>query len=414
MEVEEGIDNNNNNKDGATSKENNNEIIIEPTTLKPKNTKAIQNIENNICQDKEQENSNCQDNQQEKKQVNNTNADNRVRVLTFNIFMRPPPIHSFESDFKEDRIKLICKQLFNNYDVIAFQECFSFGSTRIDKIKEKAKKSGLTYFSNSKKKHTWNIGIDGGLCLLSRFPVINKKLYYFKNGCHSDAYSEKGVLFNEIEMPNGNRLFLFTSHTQASYEHFPDITSESVRVRLSQFTEIRNFITKMTENSKSTDIILLCGDLNVNGRLNKDDGKNHSEEYKVVHSILEGSLSVIKKEKEAGYDDVNSDTPEYKIEDLFYDKFNEHPVTSCDLFPDDYYKEGKGKKSRKCLDYFFKFTKINENQHEEENIEAPSSLSSSELVIEDLAINHFDVENQKFIHLSDHYGLSLTIVPQTK
>jgi hypothetical protein len=224
-------------------------------------------------------------------------VDNKVRVLTYNIFMRPPPIHSFESDYKEDRIKLICKQFFQNYDVIAFQECFSFGSTRIDKIKGKAKENGLVYFSNSKKKHSWNIGIDGGLCLLSRFPVLNKKLYYFKNGCHSDAYSEKGVLFNEIEMPNGNHLFLFTSHTQASYEHFPDITSESVRVRLGQFTEIRKFITMMTEKAKPTDIILLCGDLNVNGRLNKDDGKTHSEEYKVVLSILRGNLSIIRKDK---------------------------------------------------------------------------------------------------------------------
>jgi len=273
---------------------NENTIDINENNITTKQTKSIKE-EDNI---KNNSNQISNSNSSSEGEINEPVIDkDKVRILTYNIFMRPPPIHSFESDFKEDRIKLICKELFHNFDIIAFQECFSFGSFRIDKIKEKAKKNGLVYFSNSKKKHTWNIGIDGGLCLLSRYPVINKKLYYFKNGCHSDAYSEKGVLFNEIEIPNGNHLYIFTSHTQASYEHFPSITSESVRVRLSQFTEIRKFISSMTENAKPTDIILLCGDLNVNGRLNKDDGTTHSEEYKAVLSILKGNLSVVKKEK---------------------------------------------------------------------------------------------------------------------
>jgi len=243
--------------------------------------------------------------------------------------------------------------------------------------------------------------------------IIIIKRYIYKNIMlkYYHSYSEKGVLFNEIKMPNGYHLFIFTSHTQASYEHFPDITSESTRVRLSQFTEIRKFITKMTENAKSTDIILLCGDLNVNGRLNKDDGKTHSEEYKAVISILKGSLSVIKKEKEEGYKDEISETLEYEVEDLFYNELNEHPVTSCDLFPDNYYKDGKGKKSRKCLDYFFKFTKI--NFEPSSNIEPNSDENinpTSHLSLEDLTINSFDVSDKKFVHLSDHYGLSLNIV----
>ena len=167
---------------------------VKVKTVEGENTTDIsnkKNINENVVVDQEitklekkksqEENNNntCQDNKKENKVVNNVNTtnSNKVRILTYNIFMRPPPIHSFESDFKEDRIKLICRQLFDNFDVIAFQECFSFGSTRIDKIKEKAKSHGLLYFSNSKKKNIWNIGIDGGLCLLSRFPVINKKQY---------------------------------------------------------------------------------------------------------------------------------------------------------------------------------------------------------------------------------------------
>jgi len=402
MEVKVKVIEGENTNDTSNKKNINDNVVV---------GKEITKLEKEKSQKESNKNA-CEDNKKESKVDSNTNttSSNKVRILTYNIFMRPPPIHSFESDFKEERIKLICRQLFDNFDIIAFQECFSFGSTRIDKIKEKAKSHGLKYFSNSKKKNVWNIGIDGGLCLLSRFPVVNKKQYYFKNGCHSDAYSEKGVLFNEIEMPNGNHLFIFTSHTQASYEHFPDITSESTRVRLSQFTEIRKFITKMTENAKPTDIILLCGDLNVNGRLNKDDGKTHSEEYKAVISILKGSLSVVKKEKEEGYADEISESLEYEVEDLFYNELNEHPVTSCDLFPDNYYKDGKGKKSRKCLDYFFKFTKINSEPSSNINFDENISNPTSQLSLEDLTINSFDVSDKKFVHLSDHFGLSLSIV----
>eukprot|EP00833_Pecoramyces_ruminatium_P009122 jgi/Orpsp1_1/1183154/evm.model.c7180000084107.1 len=146
-----------------SSEENVNEEIVEDNNEKEKLEKIKVNEE--------------QTNETNPIQEKNEGMDSKVRLLTYNIFMRPPPIHSFESDFKEDRIKLICKQFFQEYDVIAFQECFSFGSTRIDKIKDKAKKNGLIYFCNSKKKHSWNIGIDGGLCILSRFPVINKKQY---------------------------------------------------------------------------------------------------------------------------------------------------------------------------------------------------------------------------------------------
>ncbi|ORX67716.1 hypothetical protein BCR32DRAFT_250403 [Anaeromyces robustus] len=49
----------------------------------------------------------CNSNSSSEGKINVSVDKDKVRILTYNIFMRPLPIHSFESDFKDDRIKLI-------------------------------------------------------------------------------------------------------------------------------------------------------------------------------------------------------------------------------------------------------------------------------------------------------------------
>jgi hypothetical protein len=48
-----------------------------------------------------------------------------IRLLTFNFYLRPWPIHENYSDFKNPRIKKFAKHFMGNYDVIAFQEVFT-------------------------------------------------------------------------------------------------------------------------------------------------------------------------------------------------------------------------------------------------------------------------------------------------
>lgn len=52
-----------------------------------------------------------------------------VRLLTYNMFMRPPPVKTNATDFKDARLDEFVKQL-DNFDIICFQEVFTTLNTR--------------------------------------------------------------------------------------------------------------------------------------------------------------------------------------------------------------------------------------------------------------------------------------------
>jgi len=52
-----------------------------------------------------------------------------IRLLTYNMFMRPPPVKTNATDFKDARLDEFVKQL-DNFDIICFQEVFTTLNTR--------------------------------------------------------------------------------------------------------------------------------------------------------------------------------------------------------------------------------------------------------------------------------------------
>ena len=55
------------------------------------------------------------------------------------MFLRPPPVHDNEGDYKEARLKTFCDRFMKDYDVIAFQEIFSCLNSRKEKIIKSAR-----------------------------------------------------------------------------------------------------------------------------------------------------------------------------------------------------------------------------------------------------------------------------------
>ena len=52
-----------------------------------------------------------------------------VRLLTFNVFLRPPPIKTNLDDYKEERFQEILK-IIDDYDIVCFQEMFQTATSR--------------------------------------------------------------------------------------------------------------------------------------------------------------------------------------------------------------------------------------------------------------------------------------------
>jgi len=121
-----------------------------------------------------------------------------IRVLTYNMFMRPPPVKTNASDFKDARLDEFAKQL-DNFDVIAIQEVFTTLNTRKQRLISYAKKAGLIYHAVCDPPSLFSgYATDGGLLILSRFPIIESEFHPYDYGVVSDALSYKGVLYAKI------------------------------------------------------------------------------------------------------------------------------------------------------------------------------------------------------------------------
>lgn len=92
-----------------------------------------------------------------------------IRLLTYNIFLRPPPVKNNFDDYKNERCNEFLKTI-NDYDIICLQEIFGFLNKRKHKIVKKAFKNGFHYFASSHSPSFFSTFlVDGGLLTLSRY-----------------------------------------------------------------------------------------------------------------------------------------------------------------------------------------------------------------------------------------------------
>jgi hypothetical protein len=108
------------------------------------------------------------------------------RLLTFNMFMRPPGIKNNEDDYKDERLDYIIKHILPSYDIITIQEAFAYANRRIDRFLKAAFDQGFYYHVASPRHYPWDLAGDGGLLILSRFPIKKADRFEFSRGVHSD------------------------------------------------------------------------------------------------------------------------------------------------------------------------------------------------------------------------------------
>lgn len=141
-----------------------------------------------------------------------------IRLLTYNLFMRPPFVKTNASDFKEDRLREFVKRI-HEFDIVCCQELFSTLNSRKQRLIAYAKKAGFIYHAVCDPPSLLSGYVtDGGLLILSRFPIVEAEFCPYPYGVLSDAISFKGVLYAKIAFSSeGKILHLFNTHTQASY-----------------------------------------------------------------------------------------------------------------------------------------------------------------------------------------------------
>lgn len=73
--------------------------------------------------------------------------DQGIKIWTYNVFLRPPPIKNNHDDYKMERFNLIIERI-HLYDVICFQELFQTGSFRVEDLIAAGISKGIYFMKN--------------------------------------------------------------------------------------------------------------------------------------------------------------------------------------------------------------------------------------------------------------------------
>ncbi|KAL4494531.1 hypothetical protein ABPG72_004433 [Tetrahymena utriculariae] len=140
-----------------------------------------------------------------------------VKILTYNLFMRPPFVKNNEDDYKNERCKLIIQNEIQKFDIICFQELFRLFSNRRHKMVYSAIKKGFLYHVSSPQPNFFkSYFVDAGLTILSKYPIVESCFRPFRYGILADGLCQKGVLYAKIRV-NERHIHVLNTHTQASY-----------------------------------------------------------------------------------------------------------------------------------------------------------------------------------------------------
>ncbi|KXS21305.1 hypothetical protein M427DRAFT_315925 [Gonapodya prolifera JEL478] len=283
-----------------------------------------------------------------------------VKLVTWNAFIRPPPIESRGGDYKDTRLQFWTQRWMNEYDVVCFQELFGSLSSRRASVLENARSFRPPFAHTAwidPPPWTSRIATDGGLCVASKLPIIAKEQVIYPGGVMiSERFCGKGALFVKIALPStpangsGRHLYLFITHLHADYTPTPPTTSEDQHLDVSiitgapetaksiyknrekQLEALRDFIHECLNrhgyreetSNTSGDLALLVGDLNSDGLrspdLNQTTNPEHGWQWRLVEHVLGSSPS------------NSGDAPRLSLTDIFFERYSVHPVTTLSLF----------------------------------------------------------------------------------
>eukprot|EP01083_Nonionella_stella_P112996 332929_1 len=180
-----------------------------------------------------------------------------LKVMSMNVFARPPGIHDNKNgDSKYERLRALLAEI-DEFDVVCLQELFATGSTRQEWFIRKAFAKGFRHFHRTPQPAIFSkYFVDGGLCIISRFPLADLDCLRFSRGLKIDGVVEKGVLHAKVVVSHGLHEYfhLFVTRTQAG---------GMWAVRKHQIGEMAHFMKRLSRDGAP---ILLAGDFNTDSR----------------------------------------------------------------------------------------------------------------------------------------------------
>ena len=337
-----------------------------------------------------------------------------VKILSYNFFARPPPINTNGTDYKNERLDDFI-ELLPDFDILCFQELFTTFNDRKHKMIREGAKVGLKYYLSTKAPSFFSKYItDSGLLILSRYEIVENDSYNYYINISGDAPSSKGILYAKIKI-NDKYLFLFNTHTQASYydESSKNINS-TIQVRTAQTEELINYVYNKLLNIPKEQVnkgcVLIVGDFNIDAHDNKMLREKYSiPKYKITeYELLKKKLNKLgtaidlmkKKYNEHLYTFGNNDKPEYDKVLTGKGDFNMKQTLDYmwEIIPNynlDIYQKSQGQ-----------FNILTESEDEKSDDEENTKIK---VLYDTFKVEEFLVKNRPYQQLSDHFGISVEL-----
>ncbi|QPP07955.1 sphingomyelin phosphodiesterase [Streptomyces bathyalis] len=191
-----------------------------------------------------------------------------LKVLSYNTFLFNKLIYpNWGQDHRGDAIP--DADFFQGNDVVVLQEAFE--NSVSDKLQEKAagqyphqtpvlgrSKSGWDATGGS-----WSdiAPEDGGVTILSKWPIVHKEQFVYDHGCGADYLSNKGFVYAVLDV-GGTKVHVVGTHVQAGDSACGD--GEAKEIRAEQFRAIDSFLDE--KKIPADEQVMVAGDFNTDSR----------------------------------------------------------------------------------------------------------------------------------------------------
>ena len=178
-----------------------------------------------------------------------------LNILTFNCWGVPKILFYEPTKDQKERFKNIVP-VINGYDVVNLQETFSDNANIIIE--------GVDYPYKIRHNNTSLASYGSGLMSFSKYKIIKKGFKKFSQCAGADCFSNKGIFFMRIKVPQIGDLDIYNTHYQA--------IEDKEQIRISANKEFSDFL---KENDVGN-LTIMTGDFNF---ANYDSNDKSSKAY---------------------------------------------------------------------------------------------------------------------------------------
>ncbi|MCM6773566.1 sphingomyelin phosphodiesterase [Nocardia sp. CDC159] len=196
-----------------------------------------------------------------------------LKVLTYNVFLMSTNLYPNWGQAHRAKA-IVAADFFRGNDVVVLQEAFDNDIS--DSMKADAARSyphqtpvvgrGRDGWDATGGKYSDNTVEDGGVIVMSKWPILRKEQVLFENGCGVDWTANKGFAYVVLNV-NGAKVHVVGTHAQSTDSRCR--AGEAVSDRAKQFRQIAAFLDG--KRIPAAEPVLVAGDLNVD---------SHGPEYR--------------------------------------------------------------------------------------------------------------------------------------